>query len=175
MTLNGLQLGNATSRDASKILTATGPATVQGAFVNNGTVQGPVGPGQVLVLQDAVSGAGSFSGNVTFLGGYSPGNSPAAVTLESPTFVAANTLSLELGRIASDHLHFTGSATLGGTLVVTLLKEFTPVRGDRFELFSGPTTGAFDSISLPALPEGLAWDSSEVSTLGLLRIGGTKQ
>ena len=175
MTLHGLQLGNAATLDASKFLSATGPSIVQGAFVNNGTVQGPVGPGQALILQDAVSGAGSFSGNVTFLGGYSPGNSPASVTLESPTFAATNTLSLELGRTASDHLRFTGIATLGGTLVVTLVKEFTPVRGDRFELFSGPTTGAFDSISLPTLPVGLAWDTSEFSTRGLLTIGGAKQ
>ncbi len=42
-TLNGAQLGNATSLDASKVLTATGNATINGDFVNNGVVNGPTG------------------------------------------------------------------------------------------------------------------------------------
>ena len=40
-TLNGSQLGNATTLDTTKVLTASGNATINGNFVNNGVVHGP--------------------------------------------------------------------------------------------------------------------------------------
>ena len=173
-TLNGLQLGNATSRDASKILTATGPSILQGAIVNNGTVQGPSAPSEFLVLQNAVSGAGSFTGNVLFNGGYSPGNGPGSVTLENPAFTAVNVLTMELGGVVQgsgyDHLNITGMATWGGTLVVTLINGFTPAAGDSFNLFDGNTTGAFNSQSLPPLAAGLTWETAQFASAGILSV-----
>ena len=54
--LNGAQLGNPTSVDATKVLTATGNATINANFVNNGVVNGPTGSGQELTFTQAVKG-----------------------------------------------------------------------------------------------------------------------
>jgi hypothetical protein len=177
VTVNGLQLGNAASLDASKVLTAAGPATIQGPFVNNGTVNGPVGNGQNLICQNAVSGAGSFTGNVVFNGGYSPGNSPASVTLQNATFTAVNTLTMELAGTTQgsgyDHLNITGTAALDGKLTVLLLNNFMPAAGDSFDLIDGATTGNFSSISLPQLTAGLAWDTTQFNSQKIIRVIST--
>ena len=48
--LNGLQLGNPSSVDATKVLTATGNAQINANFVNNGVVNGPTSIGQELTF-----------------------------------------------------------------------------------------------------------------------------
>ena len=169
-TINGLQL------NSSKSITATGASAIQGAFTNNGTVHGPTVAGQNLVFQNLVNGAGNFTGNVTFNGGYSPGNSPASVTLDRVTFAPANVLTMELGGTAQggayDHLTITGSAKLNGVLLVSLINNFTPAPGDTFNLINGPTTGAFANISLPELPMNEVWDTSQFATNGTLAVIG---
>ena len=119
-----------------------------------------------------MNGAGNFTGNVVFNGGYSPGNSPASVTLQNATFSAVNLLTMELSGTAQgsgyDHLNVTGTAALGGTLVVTLINGFTPAAGASFDFLDGNTTGSFANISLPPLGSGLAWDTSQLATNGTL-------
>lgn len=66
---NGMALG------AGETLTASGEATVQGRFVNDGQVtarKSGASPG-LLTLTGDVSGAGQFSGDFSFLGGLNPG------------------------------------------------------------------------------------------------------
>ena len=58
-TLNGAQLGNASTPDTTKVLTATGSATVNGNFFNNGVVNGPTASGQWLTFTQVVTGAGA--------------------------------------------------------------------------------------------------------------------
>jgi predicted outer membrane repeat protein len=176
VTVNGLQLGGAATVDPSKVLSATSAATIQGAFTNNGVVHGPTGAGQNLVLQNLVNGAGNFTGNVVFNGGYSPGNSPATVTLQNATFAPVNVLTMELGGTAPgtdyDHLNITGSAKLGGAVVVTLVNGFTPAPGNTFDLIDGPTTGAFANLVLPDLPMNEMWDTSQFATNGTITVIG---
>ena len=80
--LNGVQLGNPTSVDATKVLTATGSATINANFVNNGVVNGPAGSGQELTFTQAVQGAGSTTGNIEYAASYRPSNSPDAVSVQ---------------------------------------------------------------------------------------------
>ena len=63
-------IGNTATPDASKVLTATGNATVNGNFVNNGVVNGPTGAGQLLTFTQFVDGAGTTTGNTEYAGGY---------------------------------------------------------------------------------------------------------
>jgi hypothetical protein len=42
----------------------SGSATIDGAFTNHGTVNGPSGVGQSLTFIDDVNGAGNYTGNV---------------------------------------------------------------------------------------------------------------
>ncbi len=173
-TLNGAQLGNPSSLDATKVLTATGSATVNGNFVNNGVVHGPSAAGQELTFTQFVKGAGSTTGNILYDGSYSPGNSPAAVSVENITFGPNSTLSLEVqGMIAGsqyDQLQISGLATLNGTLNVTLVNGFVPSASETFDFFNGPTTGSFTQINLPALSNGLSWNTSNLYTTGEISV-----
>lgn len=62
--------------------------------------------------------------------------------------------------------------TMNGTLRVTLADGYVPKAGDAFTLWTvGRTFAGQPSYDLPALPEGLYWDTRELaSRLGVLRI-----
>ncbi|QDT67441.1 hypothetical protein MalM25_03390 [Planctomycetes bacterium MalM25] len=125
-----------------------------------------------------VSGAGNIfgSGTVTFNGGYSPGDSPALVTVENgAAFGGANTLFMELGGVMPgaehDALDVAGTLAVDGTLEVSLVNAYAPSAGDSFDLLDfGSLTGAFDAVNLPALTGGMSWDQSQLHTDGVLRV-----
>lgn len=126
-------------------------ATVNRAVTNNGTLSGPAG-GNWLTLAGAVSGSGSYTGNVKFTNRLSPGSSNAAahVDMASVIFDSANTLTLKIGGPAAgtqyDQLHIGSLAALGGTLQLTFPGGFTPSAGQTFTLISGATSGKFTQI-----------------------------
>jgi hypothetical protein len=171
-TLHGARLGNATSLDVTKILTATGNATVNGNFVNNGLVQGPNGSGQELTFTQFVKGAGSTTGNIEYAGSYSPGNSPAVITAENIEFDPTSTLILEIGGLTPgtqyDQLDISGKAILGGTLQIALINGFTPTAGESFHILNGAMTGTFANLNLAPLPAGLRWNTSALSSQGVI-------
>ena len=117
--LNGVQLGNPSSVDSTKVLTATGNATINGNFVNNGVVNGPTGSGQELTFTQFVKGAGSTTGNVEYAASYKVGNSPDAVSVQNVLLAPTATLILEVGGTTAgsqyDQLNISGLATLNGT------------------------------------------------------------
>ena len=61
---------------------------------------------------------------------------------------------------------------LGGELQVSLLNGFTPHIGDEWQLLAGSTTGMFASYDFPQLAEGLAWDTTDLYTMGMLSVKG---
>ena len=95
--LNGIQLGNPTSVDATKVLTATGTATINANFVNNGLVNGPTGSWSGANFHASRQGAGSTTGNVEYPASYHVGNSPDAVSVQNVLLDPTNTLIMELG------------------------------------------------------------------------------
>ncbi len=172
--LNGAQLGNPSSVDSTKILTATGSAQIHAAFINNGLVNGPTGTGQELTFYEAVTGAGSTTGNVEYAASYRPSNSPNAVSVQNVLFDSTSTLIMELaGTLPGsgyDQLDISGLATLNGTLDLTYLDGFSPSADESFEIFNGPTTGKFAQINLPSLSNGLSWDTSNLYTSGAISV-----
>ncbi len=111
-----------------------------------------------------VSGAGAFSGTtnqVTFNGGYSPGDSPAAIDFGGDlAFGAANVLEIELGGTAPgtqhDRLNVAGSLATGGALVLTPVGGFAPALGQSFALLTyGSRSGEFSFVSGVHQPGGL--------------------
>ena len=94
--LNGAQLGNPASVDATKVVTATGAATINGNFINNGIVNGPTGGGQELTFTQFVKGAGSTTGNVEYQASYLPSNSPNAVSVQNVLLDSTSTLIMEI-------------------------------------------------------------------------------
>jgi autotransporter-associated beta strand protein len=172
--LNGAQLGNPSSVDSTKVLTATGSATINANFVNNGIVNGPTGSGQELVFTQAVTGAGSTTGNVEYAASYRPSNSPDAVSVQNVLLEPTSTLIMELDYDTPgsgyDQLDISGLATLNGTLDVSYLNGFSPTYGESFQLFDGHTTGSFSELNLPALGNGLQWYTGNLYSTGTISV-----
>ena len=66
---------------------------------------------------------------------------------------------------------------VGGVLDVSVPGTFESVRQQVFDLFDfdpARLTGLFSHLLLPVLAKGLAWDESDLYTLGVLRIDGTQ-
>jgi MYXO-CTERM domain-containing protein len=146
-----------------------GYGSILGNFTNHGVV---TGLGGELLLPGVVNGEGDFLGMVRFTGLYTPGMSPASVTLGDPVF--DNTLMMELGGLTQgteyDHIDILGTATLGGALNVVTIDGFVPQSGNTFDLFDGTLSGTFASVNLPALASGLFWDQSALYTSGILSV-----
>lgn len=153
-------------------------ATFYDVFRHNGA-EVKASADSALVFFGEVRGAGSFTGLGTIYmeGGYSPGNSPATVTLDTEIiFGAEATLTLELGGLTAGTgydqlvLGANGSLALDGALLLDLIGGFTPAAGDTFKLFDfapGQITGGFDEILIAdGLPVGLSFDTTHLTSTG---------
>ena len=124
---------------------------------------GTLDPGNELILEsgDSLIGSGTLAADLVNGGTVSPGKSPGIITVQGNyTQQTDGVLEIELGGTIAgtsfDQLIVTGTATLNGTLNVTLLPAYTPQAGDTFIIIDHATgTGTFDSINLPSLPGGL--------------------
>jgi hypothetical protein len=121
-----------------------------------------------------VNGTGNYTGRVTFTGGFSPGLSAAAISLETFEFTAG-TLRIELGGVNAgtefDQLNFTGTGLLDGTLSVELINGFNPQPGSAFTFIQGGAlAGAFDTMNLPPLDPGFSWSYSQTANGATLAV-----
>jgi hypothetical protein len=99
---------------------------------------------------------GVSSAAFTNAGKVNPGDSPGILTVtgDYPTSSTA-VLNIEIGGVTAgtnyDQLAVTGTATLGGTLNVTLINGFAPPAGQQFTIMTyAAKTGDFATINLPA-------------------------
>ena len=86
---------------------------------------------------------------------------------------AGSILALDLGTPAeSDLLAITGSLTAGGTMAVTLDQTVAaPSLGNVFNILDFTSaSGSFNTLSLPLLTAGLAWNTSSLLTTGELSV-----
>ena len=161
------------------IISGNSNVTFYDAVVQNGDVF-RISTGSTAIFFGPVSGAGAFTGGGAkiFEGGYSPGNSPATVSLDGPvTLGDTNTLKIELGGTTPgtqyDQVHVVGQFALGGALQISLINPgtFTPAAHEKFDILDwGTLNGTFASLSLPALASPLAWNTSQLYTTGVLSI-----
>ncbi|WP_172992161.1 beta strand repeat-containing protein [Lacipirellula parvula] len=175
-SLNTLAGGTLASLNGLNLLSGrrlTGFGSVQGAFLHQGAVTGGSGE-DVLLFTGAVSGPGSFAGNVRFDGSYSPGFGITAVNFENLALTANSRLDIEIGGMEAgsqfDQLNAAGALSLDGVLRVSLLGDFAPTAGQSFDLLNWATlSGQFASLQLPQL-SGLFWDRSQLYTTGVLLV-----
>ena len=98
-----------------------------------------------------------MGGDVNNSGGVvAPGNSPGVLTIEGDyTQGSEGILSIEIGD-GHDQLVVNGTATLGGSLEVTLIDNYSVNPGDSFDILDfASIVGDFATINLP---DGLLWD-----------------
>lgn len=70
-----------------------------------------------------------------------------------------------------DKLVVSGAASLAGTLEVSLV-DFNPALGQAFDILDwGSASGTFDTLTLPELDAGLAWNTLQLPTSGVLSVG----
>ncbi|HTV40153.1 MAG TPA: hypothetical protein VMF08_06245 [Candidatus Sulfotelmatobacter sp.] len=129
-----------------------------------------------------LGGTGIISGPVTVVAGNTlqPGNVP---TNSIGTLTINNTLTLQSGSFTVMNLNAAASTcsavsgmtsiTFGGSLTVTNLNG-TLAGGQTYHLFSaGSYSGTFDGgITLPTLPAGLLWNTSNLYVNGTISVEG---
>src|SRR5262249_15169342 len=138
-TIGTMTLGSTIQASANLAITNTGPVSNSGTLSYGGT--GVIDLG----------GTGTFTNN----GIVRPGGTGVAGTLAingNYAQGAGGTLDLDVSSASTyDRVFITGTASLGGTLLVTPA-GYTPVNGDQYALlsYSGSPTGTFATITAPA-------------------------
>ena len=147
--------------------------------VNNGSII--TSAGARTVFRGSYSGAGALpgAGVAEFAGDIRPGNSPAILQVGGDALFDSTAHSIiEIGGTAPgtqfDQIRVQGQLTLGGTLNVSLINGFAPATGNSFDILDwGTRSGTFSSLQLPGLPGGLQWNTSQLTTTGVLSISGS--
>lgn len=152
-----------------------GTLTVNNGITNNaggvfntgaGTIVTVGGPG--FINHGQLNGPGTIAGNITSDGTIAPGNSPGTLAIAGDyTQSALGTLAVEIGGLLAgteyDVLNVTGTATLDGTLDVSLFDLgsglFAPQAGDSFDILTADLLqGSFSTLSFAALLDpNLSW------------------
>jgi hypothetical protein len=155
----------------SSFAPGTGTLTV----TNGGTVSSA--GGIIVRVLGTLRGDGQIIGNVGNVGVVAPGLSPGALSVTGDyTQVANGVLEIELAGTTADdqfdQLLVNGAVALDGTLDVSLIDGFGPTLGMSFDILDFVSlTGTFDTLMLPALSDGLAWDISQLYVTGVLSVG----
>ena len=156
--------------------TYTGPTTI-----SNGTllVSGSLAAGSAVTIQTngTLGGTGTINGGVTNAGTLAPGtNGIGKLSFGSGLNLTGGSrtimeLSRNGGVPTNDLAAVTGTLTQGGSLIVTNLGTNALALGDSFKLFAaGAYSGAFASLTLPALTNGVSWKTNTLPTNGTLSL-----
>ena len=131
----------------------------------------------IVVFGDYVGSQGTTgSGDVFLEGLVSIGNSAAAVVFDNDVTLGPGArLLLELAGTAPgddyDRFIVAGAMRPGGHLEIRLLHDFIPILGNTFDLLDfGSVDGRFETITVPALPDGLRFDTSALLSTGIITI-----
>lgn len=164
LTLTGTNgYGGATTVSAGKLLIngnqsfATAPITVAGGATLGGT--------------------GIIGGATTNNGTLAPGTSLGTLTFNSHlVFNSGSRAQFEISRnpFGNDQVVVLGTLVRNGTLEVLNTSVELLEAGDNFQLFNASNvTGDFTTYDLPALEDGLVWNTSQLATNGRLWVVST--
>ena len=175
------------------ILSGQGNTVFYGAVDVQGGAEWRVSQGAVATFFGPVnqrSGARfTGTGQKYFEGGLAVGNSPGLGSdAGSVTFGAGNTYLAEIGGTDSgdalgkgiqfDRYQVAGTLHFGGTLAVVAWHGFTPLLGQRFDLFDwGNSQGSFAMLDFAQAPlaAGLVWDTSRLYVDGSLAVAAVPE
>jgi autotransporter-associated beta strand protein len=154
---------------------------VGNTVVNQGTlaVTGTLGAGgideEIRVVNGSLAGTGLITNNAIVEAGgtLAPGLSIGTLTFSYSLELSGTTL-MEINKsgaaLTSDHVQGGNPLTFGGTL--NIVASGDPLAaGDAFDLFDTISPGGgFTTVNLPALPAGLAWDTSMLYADGTIKV-----
>jgi len=162
---------------AGNRVTGAGDLFTGHAGLNLGQGGELAGSGAGLDLCGDLYGSGTV-GNATVYGDVYVGNSPGIMEFTGVEF-RSSTLYMEIAGsgqagVDYDQVIFNGEIDLTGVVLnILFLDDFVPEFHDSFNLFdfdNATVTGLFKEIVLPGFDEGLAWDTSNLYTLGSLDV-----
>jgi T5SS/PEP-CTERM-associated repeat protein len=177
LTLNG-----GTAVVDGGVLNANGPLSIDGGTVslmagvlNSGTVG--LFNGGTFDFDGGTLRVNNFNGDlVNAAGRLAPGHSAGLTTISGAYTQQTNgVLEIEIGGLTAgsqfDMLDVNGSATLGGTLQVSLINGFTPQAGNSFDILDwGSLAGTFTALQLQSPGANLMWNSLLLYASGVLRV-----
>ncbi len=139
-----------------------------GATVLNG---GDILGGDLDINAGVLTGSGTINANVNSGGQVIPGGAGAAGLLSingNYTQTATGSLNIELGGTTAgtqyDQLDVSGSATVGGSLILGLINGFTPTLGQTFTMVNAnPFNGPFSTIDESAIAGPVAFEPTYTS------------
>src|SRR6185437_15596668 len=124
-----------------------------------------------------LGGVGVINGAVTNSGTLTAGDNGIGILTvnNSLTLAGGSTTLMELSRnggvATNDLLRISAGLTFGGTLVATNIGTNAFVLGDSFKLFNAGTyAGGFTNLALPALANGLSWNTNTLAANGTLTV-----
>ncbi len=134
--------------------------------------------GAVTVATTAIlGGSGNIGGNTIVTGTLAPGTSIGTLTFNGNlTFNSGSRAQFEISRnpLTNDQVVVLGNLVRGGTLEVFNTSIELLEAGDNFRLFDAPNlTGSFAAYNLPALDDGLIWNTSQLATNGRIWVLNT--
>ncbi len=156
---------------ASGSIANTPTITVEsGAALDVASVTG----GFTLGANQTLKGNGTINGVVAVSGTIAPGSSIGTLTFSSaPTLSGTNLMEIDrnAGSPLADKVVLTsGTLTYGGTLTVVNVGAALQLN-DTFDFFDAGSFGSlFSFLNLPALPTGLAWDTSQLVVDGTIKV-----
>ena len=119
--------------------------------------------GLVIANKATLSGNGAISGTVTISSGatLAPGASIGKIVLNNSPALQGNVI-MEISKngaaLTNDQIQVAAPLVFSGSLTISNLGPTLLAGGDSFQLFSATGySGAFSSLTLPALPAGLSW------------------
>jgi hypothetical protein len=167
-----VQIGNGATfaNQSGAVFDMTGDSVISAGFqsgfiTNSGTWRKSGGTGTSIISVPFIN-----TGTISVNSGTLAFNNSSSLILGS-----ASTLDFQLNGTQSaaqfGKLIASGAFTAAGTLHVSLGSGFTPTLGNAFDILDwGSVTGAFSAIQLPALSNGLAWNTAQLYSTGILSI-----
>jgi YVTN family beta-propeller protein len=172
-------------------VTATGNASSVSVGLNGGTAQVD---GTLATSQGVnVTGSGTLSGNGTILSNVSMAGVTEAGDIPNPgiltigingvgsyTQSSAGAYDVVIGGLTAgtqySQLNVPGTASLGGTLNVSLINNFVPAGGNQFVILTASSlSNQFVTTNLPPLPPNLSWAVNYTSTQVVLSVMASSQ
>ena len=150
-------------------------ATFYEDVINYGEIR--VGAGCTATFYGDLTGNGTTGTGTVYLDGdMRPGASPGEMSFDGDVVLGmVASLEAQLAGTAPgtgyDVLDVAADLSLAGTLNVVLIDGFDPALGDTFDLLDwGALDGTFNTVNLPNLDPGLAWNTSELYSDGVIAV-----
>jgi T5SS/PEP-CTERM-associated repeat protein len=160
---NGGTLNTRAATIANGALFTVGNGSSAATYRMTGTNTHAFTSGMRIANNGVLAGNGNLNSVLTVASGgtLSPGTSLGRILLFYAPALQGN-VAMDISKtgttLASDRLDCSVALPYAGSLTVNKLGPDALALGDSFKLFSAPGySGAFNSISLPSLPVGLAW------------------